>query len=78
MEKAKTLHTEELAHLTRFDEQLKDLDKVISKKKDTIADCDVQLTKIDGELKGLEAQKQEAVGHVKHLEKEPWIKEQCQ
>lgn len=78
MEKAKALHTEELAHLTRFDERLKDLDKSISKKKDAIADRDVQLTKIDGELKGLEVQKQEALGHVKHLEKEQWIKEQCQ
>lgn len=78
MEKAKALHAEELAHLTRFDEQLKDLDKAISKKKDTIADCDLQLAKIDGELKGLEAQKQEALTHVKNLEKEPWIKEQCQ
>jgi len=57
---------------------LKDLDKAISKKKDAIADCDVQLTRIDGELKGLEAQKQEALGHVKNLEKESWIKEQCQ
>jgi hypothetical protein len=66
------LHAEEFAHLTRFDEQLKDLDKAISKKKDAIADCDVQLTKIDGELKGLEAQRQEAsLGHVKNLEKEP-------
>lgn len=78
MEKAKALHAEELAHLNRFDEQLKDLDKAISKKKDGIADCDVQLTKIDGELKGLEAQRQEALGHVKNLEKESWIKEQCQ
>lgn len=78
MEKAKALHAEELAHLTRFDEQLKDLDKAISKKKDALADCDVQLDKVDGELKGLEVQKQEALGHVKNLEKEPWIKEQCQ
>ena len=78
MERAKALHTEELAHLTRFDEQLKDLDKAISKKKDAIADCDVQLTRIDGESKGLETQKQEALGHVKNLEKESWIKEQCQ
>jgi len=78
LEKAKALHAEELAHLTRFDEQLKDLDKAISKKKDAIADCDVQLAKIDGELKGLDVQKQEALGHVKNLEREPWIKEQCQ
>ena len=78
LEKAKALHAEELAHLTRFDEQLKDLEKAISKKKDAIADCDVQLTKIDGELKGLEVQKQEALAHVKNLEKESWIKEQCQ
>ena len=78
MEKAKALHAEELAHLTRFDERLKDLDKAISKKKDAIADCDVQLTKIEGELKSLEVQRQEALGHVKHLEKEQWIKEQCQ
>lgn len=78
MEKAKALHAEELAHLTRFDEQLKDLDKAISKKKDGVADCDVQLTKIDGELKSLEFQRQEALGHVKSLEKEQWIKEQCQ
>ena len=78
MEKAKALHAEELAHLTRFDEQLKDLDKAISEKKDAIADCDVQLTKVDGELKGLEVQRQEALVHVKNLEKESWIKEQCQ
>ena len=78
LEKAKALHAEELAHLTRFDEQLKDLDRAISKKKDSIADCDVQLTKIDGELKALEAQRQEALGHVKNLEKESWIQEQHQ
>ena len=78
MEKAKALHTEELAHLTRYDEQLKDLEKAISKKKDAIADSDVQLAKIDGELKGLEAQKQETLGQVKNLEKQSWIKEQCQ
>jgi chromosome segregation ATPase len=78
LEKAKALHAEELAHLTRFDERLKELDKGISKKKDAIADCDVQLTKFDGELRGLEVQRQEALGHLKHLEKEQWIKEQCQ
>ena len=78
LEKAKALHAEELAHLTRFDEQLKDLDKAISRKKDAIAECDVQLTKIEGELKGLDVQRQEALGHVKNLEKEQWIKEQCQ
>lgn len=78
LEEAKALHAEELAHLSRFDDQLKDLEKAISKKKDGIADCDLQLAKIDGELKGLEAQVQEALGHVKNLEKEPWVKEQCQ
>ena len=77
MEKAKALHAEELAHLTRFDERLKELDKAISNKKDAIADCDVQLAKIDAELKGIEVQRQEALGHVKNLEKEQWIKEQC-
>lgn len=80
----KTLHTkaeaklwEERATLTRFDNELKELERVIKNKKQCVSDADLGLKKTEHELQSLGKEKAAAANFVVNLEKQyEWIAEE--
>jgi septal ring factor EnvC (AmiA/AmiB activator) len=70
---------EERATLTRFDDELKDLEIVINQKKDDINTADLRTKELDHECKALNKEKTAASNIVVNLEKQyEWILEECE
>ena len=70
---------EERATLTRFDNELKDLDAVIKEKKQAISDGDLQLKRLDHDVQALSKDKTAAQNFVANHEKAyDWILEEKQ
>ncbi|KAH8113153.1 condensin complex subunit SMC2 [Phellopilus nigrolimitatus] len=68
---------EERATLTRFDNELKELESVIKDKKQAISDADLQLKKLEHDLQALTKDKTSAQNFVANLEKMyDWISEE--
>jgi structural maintenance of chromosome 2 len=68
---------EERATLTRFDDELKELERVIKEKKQAIANADLELTKLQHDAQVLAKEKAAAVNFVANLEKQfEWIAEE--
>lgn len=69
--------TEERATLTRFDNELKDLEKTIKEKKQLISDAELGMKKMEHEQQGLAKEKTGAINFVANLEKQfEWIVEE--
>ncbi|TDL23473.1 condensin complex subunit SMC2 [Rickenella mellea] len=70
---------EERATLTRFDNELKDLEAVIKDKKQAISDSELHLKKLEHDLQSLAKDKTAAQNFVTNLEKaNDWISEEKQ
>ena len=70
---------EERATLTRFDNELKDLEVVIKNKKQAISDADLALNKLDHEVQALVRERTTTKNQVATLEKvHEWILEEKQ
>ncbi|KAI5123009.1 hypothetical protein M0805_007631 [Coniferiporia weirii] len=70
---------EERATLTRFDNELKELEGVIKDKKQAISDADLHLKKLEHDLQALAKDKVAATNFVANLEKmHEWIAEEKQ
>ena len=70
---------EERATLTRFDNELKELEEVIKGKKQAISDAELQLKKLEHDLQALGKDKVTAANFVANLEKmHEWIAEENQ
>ena len=70
---------EERATLTRFDNELNELDDVIKSKKQSISDAELSLKKLEHESQNLAKEKTAAVNFVANLEKlNEWIPEEQQ
>ena len=75
--KAERKLQEERATLTRFDNELKELERVIKEKKQAVADADLELTKLQHDAQVLAKEKTAAVNYVANLEKQhEWIAEE--
>ncbi|KAM6495528.1 condensin complex subunit SMC2 [Amanita muscaria] len=70
---------EELATLSRFDNELKSLEKVIKEKKAAIADADLDIQKLEHAIQALDKERTAAANSVKNLEKQfEWILQEPQ
>lgn len=70
---------EERATLKRFDNELKELENVIRKKKDAITEAELALKKLEHDLGALAKDRTTAVNSVANLEKMyEWIGEEHQ
>lgn len=70
---------EERATLTRFDNELKELEETIKDKKQANSDAELQLKKLEHELQALGKDKTTAANFVANLEKQfEWITEENQ
>jgi structural maintenance of chromosome 2 len=58
-EKAERKLQEEHATLTRFDNELKELERVIKEKKQAMADADLELTKLQHDIQVLAKEKED-------------------
>jgi len=68
---------EELSTLSRFDTELKELDRVIKEKKAVISAADLKLTQAEHDIQNLNKDKTAAVNHVSKLEQQyTWIVEE--
>ena len=77
--KAEKKLQEERATLTRFDNELKELDRVIKAKKQTISDADLQLKKFEHDMQALAKEKTAATNFVANLEKQyDWIQDESE
>lgn len=67
----------ELAALTRFDEEIKGLDKAISRIKEEITDAELNVRKAEHDIQTAQKEKTSSQAHVTSLEKHhPWIREE--
>ncbi|EMD35993.1 hypothetical protein CERSUDRAFT_156737 [Gelatoporia subvermispora B] len=70
---------EERATLTRFDNEIKELEQVVKEKKQAISDAELLLKKLEHEVQSLGKEKNAAVNFVANLEKQyEWIEEECE
>ena len=68
---------EERATLTRFDNELKDLERVIKTKKQAVSDADLNLKKLEHDIQTLAKDKAAIISFVTNLEKQfEWIQEE--
>lgn len=68
-----------MATLSRFDTELKELDRVIKEKKGTINQLDLDLSKLQHEIAALNKEKTTASNFVTKLEQQhEWIQEEKQ
>jgi structural maintenance of chromosome 2 len=68
---------EERATLTRFDNELKELDHVIKEKKQAVSDADLHMKKLEHDVQTLNKDKTAASNFVSNLEKQyEWIAEE--
>lgn len=66
-----------MATLSRFDMELKELDRVIKETKGSIANYDLEIQKIEQDVQTLTKEKQTAVANVaRHEQLYPWIAEE--
>lgn len=64
----------ERADLTRFDEELRDLDQVIKEKRQAVADAELKIKEADHQITTLQKERTAATNAVAALEKgNPWI-----
>jgi structural maintenance of chromosome 2 len=67
----------ELAALTRFDEEVKGLDKAIARIKEEITDAELGVRKAEHDMQTAQKEKASTMAHVASLEKHhPWIQEE--
>lgn len=67
----------ELAALTRFDEEIKGLDKAIARIKEEITDAELNVRKTEHDVQTAQKEKASSQAHVASLEKHhPWIHEE--
>ncbi|KDR72865.1 hypothetical protein GALMADRAFT_252175 [Galerina marginata CBS 339.88] len=72
--KAEDKLKEEMATLSRFDTELKELDRVIKEKKQLVADAGLQVQTFEHEIQSLNVEKTKASNSVANLEKQhEWI-----
>jgi len=65
--------------LTRFDNELKELERVVKEKKQAISDADLQVKKLEHDIQNLAKEKTAATNFVANLERQyDWIVEECQ
>lgn len=77
MAEAKLL--EERATLTRFDNELKELEDATKAQKKSIADAELNMKRLEHEINALEKDKVNQAGAIAALEKQhDWIREECQ
>ncbi|KAG8215877.1 condensin complex subunit SMC2 [Butyriboletus roseoflavus] len=77
--KAEARLQEERATLTRFDNELKELDDAIKVQKKGISDAELDVKRLEHEISALEKDKVTQVGWMANLEKQyDWIREECQ
>lgn len=77
--KAEKKLQEERATLTRFDNELKELERVIKEKKQAVSDADLQLKKYEHDLQTLTKEKTAATNFVTNLEKQyDWIQDESE
>lgn len=63
--------------MSRFDDELKELERVIKEKKQAISDADLQLKKLEHDLQALAKEKTAATNFIANLEKQyEWIAEE--
>ncbi len=68
---------EERATLTRFDNELKELEGVIKAKKQAISDADLEIKKLEHDVQTLHKERTTAANFVTNLEKQyDWIEEE--
>ncbi|KAH7101636.1 condensin complex subunit SMC2 [Auriculariales sp. MPI-PUGE-AT-0066] len=68
---------EELAALKRFDNEIKELEEVITAKQQAVADADLQLKKLEHDVQNIQKDRQAQAHFVVQLEKQhPWIQEE--
>jgi structural maintenance of chromosome 2 len=68
-----------MATLTRFDTELKELDRVIKEKKGSINQLDLDLSKLQHDIAGLNKEKTTASNAVTRLEQQhEWIRQEKQ
>jgi structural maintenance of chromosome 2 len=66
----------ERADLTRFDEELNELDLVIKEKRQAVADAELRVKEIEHQIGTLQKERTAATNAVAALEKgNPWIEE---
>jgi structural maintenance of chromosome 2 len=66
-----------LAALTRFDEEIKGLDKAIGRIKEEITDAELGVRKAEHDIQTAQKEKAGSLAHVASLEKHhPWIQEE--
>jgi len=66
-----------LAALTRFDEEIKGLDKAIGRIKEEITDAELGVRKAEHDIQTAQKEKASSLAHVASLEKHhPWIQEE--
>lgn len=69
----------ERADLTRFDEELQDLDQVIKEKRQAVADAQLKIKEAEHSITTLQKERSAAVNAVAALEKgNPWIESEKQ
>lgn len=67
----------ERAALTRFDEELADLDQVIKAKKQEIVDVDLEIQQAEHDHKSMDAQLANLISQGDKMEKKyPWIEDE--
>ncbi|KAG6373678.1 hypothetical protein JVT61DRAFT_6349 [Boletus reticuloceps] len=77
--KAEARLQEERATLTRFDNELKELDDAIKVQKKGISDAELNVKRLEHEISALEKDKITSAGTMGNLEKQyDWIREECQ
>lgn len=63
--------------MSRFDNELKELERVIKEKKQATSDADLQLKKLEHDLQALAKEKTAATNFITNLEKQyDWIAEE--
>lgn len=73
---AEAMLKKERADLTRFDEELKELDLVIKEKRQAVADAELRVKEIEHQIGTLQKERTAATNAVAALEKgNPWIEE---
>jgi septal ring factor EnvC (AmiA/AmiB activator) len=77
--KAEKKLQEERATLTRFDNELKELERVIKTKKQAVSDAELQLKKFEHDMQTLAKEKTAATNFVANLEKQfDWIQDESE
>ena len=78
-DKAESKLKKERAELSRFDDEIEELDAAIKSKKQAVSDADLALQDVEHQIQTLQKERTAAINAVTNLEKQfPWIAEEKQ